>query len=952
MAPETANTRVRSVWLGKYDTADERGWYPITPQSRFNQLFIFTRKTTTGDATKDSDDFISSWIISDLTGGGQVEDYNEGAETGRFWYAFADTRSPGIITLPPLVSSARPNSNCTSCYPLEDGNDGIAYDAFNESGTWEVWGFNESTDAYDYNGGAGVALGSAPTGKSVRFDGVIYVPRGTTSGGGYSRITGSAGTPTVTQVSGSADPTTASPTSAPRAVAFCVYDNKLWALTAEGGIASHTIAQKDAGANAWTWPYGTTTTDFPQIDSSATPYALIVFPDKNGVESIYAKTSRGVYVYDDTLPRWIATDIHFPPHPDVNQAAAVWRPGERLHLGVGLDNFAYTAANVIVPFSGLARDHGLPQEYRGAIKDLEASLDSLYAIVGGNSTSSTSWTYDSAFGTPGTGNSEFSDIRQIAIDSSGNIYAADYGNDRVQKFTSGGVHSSNIVTSVDEVQGLCVDSSGNLYLTFRNAASDYRVRKYDSFGTLQWTSATLSTVGLGHLAVGDDDDFTYVTKPGSHTIGRILNATGVEVGTFGSSGTGDLQFNTPYGIAYAPATRSLYVVDQGNDRVQEISELTYAFVRKWGSSGSGDGQFSQPWAIACNPVNGNVYVTDIGRDDVQEFTSTGSFVRKFGSAGSGNGQFGSSQGIALNAAASGLWASDADNEDVQKFTLATATDSVSAYPTLHAWTGIGWHGLWKGSSNTVIPTHLKASNATGGYSLRWGMGDGYCYRMPLRRSLHNPRQGFLAGVDTFAASGELVTGWFDAAMAGFYKIASHLVVTMDNATSTEKVTVEFAVDGGGWESLGSVTTSGETVLEFDVVSGFSRGRKFKRMRLKFTLARGSTTTLTPVVESVVLAYQKVPKDTTAHTLEIPLHRKHKDRTPAEMYRDLVSLVEAGEMLKLIVGRDETASDGTVTSAVKRVLPASISGLQDGNGRMTRHVTLGLIEVKTGATSAA
>jgi hypothetical protein len=156
------------------------------------------------------------------------------------------------------------------------------------------------------------------------------------------------------------------------------------------------------------------------------------------------------------------------------------------------------------------------------------------------------------------------------------------------------------------------------------------------------------------------------------------------------------------------------------------------------------------------------------------------------------------------------------------------------------------------------------------------------------------------------------------------------------------------VDGGGWETLGSVTTSGETVLEFDVASGFSRGRRFKRIRFKFTLSRGSTATLTPVIESIVLAYQKVPKNTVAHTLEIPLHRKHKDRTPAEMYADLTALVETGEMLKLVLGRDETASDGTVTSAVKRVLPASISGLQDGQGRMTRHVTLGLIEVRTGA----
>src|SRR6185312_7651706 len=47
--------------------------------------------------------------------------------------------------------------------------------------------------------------------------------------------------------------------------------------------------------------------------------------------------------------------------------------------------------------------------------------------------------YQSQFGSAGSGNGQFNDTSGIAIDSSGNIYVADYSNNRVQKFNSAGV---------------------------------------------------------------------------------------------------------------------------------------------------------------------------------------------------------------------------------------------------------------------------------------------------------------------------------------------------------------------------------------------------------------------------------------------------------------------------------------------------------------------------------
>jgi DNA-binding beta-propeller fold protein YncE len=1221
------------IWLGQLTTPTENGYYEADSLT-YAQLAQFIRKLTIGDATKDSDDYISSWIMGNFHGGGQVEEYNEGAEASRFYVAVADTTSPNRNALGPLVTAVRPNASCTDCYPLDVGNDGIMYHAFLESGTWEVWGFNEATLAFDFNGGAGVALGGTPVGKAIRFDGVIYVPLGST---GYVRVTGAAGVPTVSALIGAADPTTAAPTSAPRPVAFAIFHQWLWAITATGGIAYHTITQKDAGANAWHWPVFQTTTDFPHIEASATPKAMAVFPDKNGIESIYVKTDRGLLLYDENNPSFFETHVEFPPHPDINQSFCIWPPGGDLHAGVGLSDLKYSTAFVVDARFGLARDHGLPNEMRGSITDLEPTVDRLYALVGGVSEVNTGYVYNDTVGSAGTGNGQFADVRglsvtsggnvdvcdenneriqrfdsnltfssvivaggagtgdgqfasndgpydlahdsadklfvvdrgnarvqrfsaagafeakfgsfddgtaavvgsetwtllntfgstgsgnnnfdtprQVAVDSSGNTYTADALNNRVVKRNSSGTFISAI-TGLTDATGVAVDSSGNIYVSLDPGGANVVIKKYNSSHVLQWTTASIVsdyyhlatdgtyvwvaaagsvvrkynaatgafvsstlfddtpygiatdgtnlyvadvdsailqilTVGgsfvgnfpipagcrgvavdsSGRIYSADFDSNTvfrytstgtlidsfsqnapdgiaihtdgtvWVTNTTSDNLtewelvvvdpvaaippangsfnlpnsidikkssGRIyvvdgenhrvqyFTSAGVYEGTIGSNthntttgamvaSADDGKFNSPSGIAVNQATGEVYVLDRDNDRVQ-IFSATGTYLGKFGGTGTGDGQFTSPFAIAINPVTNNVFVTDEGRDDVQEFTSAGGFVRRFGSAGTGNGQFDLPLGIAIHSDGV-VYVSDTGNEDVQEFISATA-GSLTAYPSLHCWDGQGWHGLWKGSSSATTPRWLKTASVAEAYRLWWGMNDGFAYYTKLRRTFHNARTGFLAGIDEFASTGFIETGFFDAAMEGFDKIASHLIFLDATATSDETITVEFKVDSGGWEPLGTVSASAnKQSLPFDIDAGFdfAKGRRFNKIAFKFTMARGSTTTLTPLIDAITLHFTKIPQNTTSFQLSVPLN-PYKDRNAFEQYNDLTALVTAGEFLALVHRRDSHESDGTEISARFRVLIASISGTMDTGQSGTARAELSLIAIPDG-----
>jgi len=146
---------------------------------------------------------------------------------------------------------------------------------------------------------------------------------------------------------------------------------------------------------------------------------------------------------------------------------------------------------------------------------------------------------------------------------------------------------------------------------------------------------------------------------------------------WGSYGSGDGQFNNPFGVAVDDAG-NVYVVDNWNNRVQKF-DSSGGFITKWGSGGSGDGQFEAPVGVAVDAL-GNVYVVDTWNHRVQKFTGSGGFITKWGSEGSGDGQFSQPFGVAVDGSGN-VYVADEDNYRVQKFKLGpvyTLTITASA----------------------------------------------------------------------------------------------------------------------------------------------------------------------------------------------------------------------------------------------------------------------------------
>ena len=110
---------------------------------------------------------------------------------------------------------------------------------------------------------------------------------------------------------------------------------------------------------------------------------------------------------------------------------------------------------------------------------------------------------------------------------------------------------------------------------------------------------------------------TSTTTSPSGTTSTTVPLCGTFLTTWGSSGTGDGQFDFPFGVA-TDGSGNVYVADDGNHRIQKF-DASGTFLTAWGSDGSGNGQFHFPQGVATDG-SGNVYVSDTNNQRIQEFS--------------------------------------------------------------------------------------------------------------------------------------------------------------------------------------------------------------------------------------------------------------------------------------------------------------------------------------------
>jgi hypothetical protein len=207
------------------------------------------------------------------------------------------------------------------------------------------------------------------------------------------------------------------------------------------------------------------------------------------------------------------------------------------------------------------------------------------------------------------GTARFSFPNAVAVDASNNVYVADFGNNRIRKIASDGTTStlaggSNIAgyfdgsggptgtTRFNGPTGVAVDTLGNVYVA---DSGNNRIRKISPDGTTVTLAGGSNTSGYvdgtggptgtarfnkpNGIAV-DTLGNAYVTDALNNRIRKIApdgttttlaggsNTAGFFDGTGGAAGT--TRFSNPSGIA-VDALGNVYVSDANNNRIRKIS---------------------------------------------------------------------------------------------------------------------------------------------------------------------------------------------------------------------------------------------------------------------------------------------------------------------------------------------------------------------------------------------
>lgn len=279
----------------------------------------------------------------------------------------------------------------------------------------------------------------------------------------------------------------------------------------------------------------------------------------------------------------------------------------------------------------------------------------------------------SAFGSYGSGNGQLKSPAEVAIDSGGNLWVVDRGNDRVQKFSAGGAYISQFGAhgvgngQFDRPTSIAIGPSGNIWVT--DGEND-RIQKFNSSGTYL---SQFGTYGSGNGQFKEPESISIDAKGNIWVCdtlnGRIqkFSESGEFIKVVGSQGSGNGQFGQCTGIDIGPGGK-VWAGDWTNNRVNVFSEAG-EFLFNFGTFGSGAGQFKHPDAIEVD-TKGNVWVGDEGNHRIQRFNQAGKYLSQAGSYGSGEGEFNFAWPMGIVSDDKGnLWVADVSNHRVQRWLI-------------------------------------------------------------------------------------------------------------------------------------------------------------------------------------------------------------------------------------------------------------------------------------------
>ena len=268
------------------------------------------------------------------------------------------------------------------------------------------------------------------------------------------------------------------------------------------------------------------------------------------------------------------------------------------------------------------------------------------------------------WGETGSGSGQFEEPVDLAVDGGGNVYVADLGNKRVQKFDSnGGFLAAWEGGDEPFVEPLAVATGPGGEVWVLDSYTNW-AHRFDREG--QWQGKVGGPEsGFFHARglVVDEGGVLYVADTGTSRVVKYSRGGEKigEMGEIGWRGSGPGELNGPVGLAI-DEDGLLYEADVDNRRLQVLER---------------DGTYVRAWAIPeSHTVEGHrvavggewVYVTDPPHHRVLVYGKEGELIGGWGREGGGEGEFRRPMGIGVGPDGS-VYVADSRNNRIQRFTI-------------------------------------------------------------------------------------------------------------------------------------------------------------------------------------------------------------------------------------------------------------------------------------------
>lgn len=307
----------------------------------------------------------------------------------------------------------------------------------------------------------------------------------------------------------------------------------------------------------------------------------------------------------------------------------------------------------------------------------------------------------------------------IAVDNNGNIFIADYENNRIRRVDN----STGIITTVagtgalgftgdnsfatsaqlSNPSGVAIDGGGNLLIA---DTYNQRIRKVDLLSGIIVTitgngvagsagdngPATSAQLNVPQGITLDGSGNLYIADYASGKIRKVAAGTITTVagnGGFGGDGgpatASSIKYPNGVGV---DAAGNIYFADQYNNRIRKIDKTTGNITT---ISGNGNNNFSGDNGLASSATlnwprgvsldsDGNIYFADASNNRIRKINMTTNIIITV--AGNGNNGFGGDGGLAINAQLAGpmsvaldgignLYIADHNNHRIRKVVMST-----------------------------------------------------------------------------------------------------------------------------------------------------------------------------------------------------------------------------------------------------------------------------------------